>query len=92
MSIQAPRIGIVDTCCPAPYGLGVLATRPLGGTEATVLKIVHALQGKFRFSLFQRNAPTSNGSGGAACTSGPSQSTDGGGTGQGQYRRDLRIR
>ena len=52
MSIQAPRIGIVDTCCPAPYGLGVLATRPLGGTEATVLKIVHALQGKFRFSLF----------------------------------------
>ena len=66
MSIQAPRIGIVDTCCPAPYGLGVLATRPLGGTEATVLKIVHALQGKFRFSLFQRNAPTSNGSGGCA--------------------------
>lgn len=66
MSVHAPRIGIVDACCPAPYGLGLPATRPLGGTETTVLKIVRALQGKFRFSLFQRNAPASDGSGGCA--------------------------
>ena len=66
MSVHAPRIGVVDACCPAPYGSGIPAPRHLGGTEATVLKIVRALQGKFRFSLFQRNAPTSDGSGGCA--------------------------
>lgn len=56
MSVCHPTIGIVDPCCPAPYGPETRAARPLGGTEATVLKIVGALQSVFRFRLFQAKA------------------------------------
>lgn len=51
---MTPRlvIGIVDPCCPSGYGAGTLATG-LGGTEATVLNVVGALTGSFRFQLFQ---------------------------------------
>lgn len=57
MNIVRPTIGIVDPSCAMPYGGGLRMTKPLGGTEATVLKIVDALQGDFRFRLFQANAP-----------------------------------
>ena len=50
-----PAIGIVDPCAPTGYTLGV-NDGALGGTEATVIKIAQALQGRFRFLLFQANA------------------------------------
>ena len=50
-----PAIGIVDPCAPSGYALSE-NDAPLGGTEATVIKIAQALQGRFRFFLFQANA------------------------------------
>ena len=47
------HIGIVDPCCPRPYESGDPGDRGLGGTEATVLRIVQALRHEFRFTLFQ---------------------------------------
>jgi len=50
-----PAIGIVDPCAPTGYGLAT-DNRPIGGTEATVLTVVRALLGRFRFFLFQTNS------------------------------------
>src|SRR5690606_17287057 len=61
MTLSRPIIGIVDPCCPTPYGLETRAARPLGGTESTVLKIVGALQTDFRFCLFQATSVASDG-------------------------------
>lgn len=61
MRLFRPTIGIVDPCSPASYGLGIYPTQPLGGTEATVLKIIDALQDDFRFQLFQAKAKACGG-------------------------------
>lgn len=61
MKPRCPTIGIVDQCCPTPYGPHMPSARPLGGTESTVLKIVSALQGEFRFHLFQAKAVARDG-------------------------------
>lgn len=64
MILSRPTIGIVDPCCPAPYGPDIADPRTLGGTEATVLRIVAALGNDVRFRLFQpHRMPASSGLG-----------------------------
>ncbi len=55
MSISRPVIGIIDPCCSAGYDLNVASNHILGGTEATVLRIVGALKADFEFRLYQAN-------------------------------------
>lgn len=43
------RILFVDPVCPKPYDPQVLATEPLGGTEATVVRVAEALCDKIGF-------------------------------------------
>ena len=69
MSAGRPVIGIVDPCCPAPYGSDAPAERALGGTEATVLRVTDALQSDFRFRMFQAKAVASVGLN--SCTTDP---------------------
>lgn len=40
------RILFVDPCCPKPYDPQVLANEPLGGTEATVIRVAEGLGAK----------------------------------------------
>lgn len=40
------RILFVDPVCPKPYDPQVLATEPLGGTEATVIRVVEGLRAR----------------------------------------------
>lgn len=54
MSAAIPVIGIVDPSCNVCYAPGAMPERGLGGTEATVARIVAALQGDFAFHLYQK--------------------------------------
>ncbi|KAF0676038.1 glycosyltransferase family 4 protein [Profundibacterium mesophilum] len=61
-----PTIGLVDPCCPRPYMPSDVDDGGLGGTEATVTRIVVGLHGRVRFVQFQqhRAAPARDGIGG----------------------------
>ncbi len=66
MMRDIPTIGIVDPVSNASYGAQRGDDTPLGGTEATILKVAGALQGDFRFVLFQAKGVNSIGVGGCA--------------------------
>lgn len=53
---MTPRaaIGIVDPCCAVPYAPGLDDADGIGGTEATVARIVAALSSDHAFALFQK--------------------------------------
>lgn len=40
------RILFVDPCCPKPYSPKILETEPLGGTEASVVRVAEGLRAK----------------------------------------------
>lgn len=58
-----PTVGIVDPCCPRPYMPRDVHDGGLGGTEATIARIVTGLHGRVRFVQFQRQrtAPARDG-------------------------------
>ncbi|MBP6354408.1 MAG: glycosyltransferase family 4 protein [Nitrosomonas sp.] len=49
------KIIFIDPKCPKPYDPDVLATRGLGGTEATVIRVAEALSENHVVCVFQHN-------------------------------------
>ena len=49
------RLVFIDPKCPKPYDSEVLATRGLGGTEATVVRVARALSDEHAVTVLQHN-------------------------------------
>lgn len=58
------RLVFIDPKCPKPYDSEVLATRGLGGTEATVVRVSRGLAAAHNVTVLQHNRTT-------ACDEGP---------------------
>ncbi len=49
------KLLFIDPKCPKPYDSEVLATRGLGGTEATVVRVARALSARHDVTVVQHN-------------------------------------
>lgn len=48
-----PSIAIIDCCCPIPYDSMTIASRALGGTEASIIRVAAALSSAFDITVYQ---------------------------------------
>jgi glycosyltransferase involved in cell wall biosynthesis len=68
--MNLPRVVFLDQTCPKPYDYNSLLSEPLGGTEATVIRVAEGLAatGRYEVVVAQHNR-TSTGEGKAVYTS-----------------------